>query len=143
VTAIVWALFAVLAATSALHVYWALGGLWPGRSYQHLVDTVIGGVGRRHMPPAALTLLVAALIFAAGAWPVLHLMGALTRLPGWVASAGLWMLVLVFTGRGLVTYVLRARAAAMSEPFATLNRRYYSPLCLVLGVGFLVVAAFS
>jgi len=136
-------IFAVLSAVAGLHVYWAMGGLWPGRDVQQLADTVIGDAKRRAMPPTALTLLVAVLIFAAGVLPLLHLSGLPFGLPAWLTRAGLWALVLVFFGRGAVTYILRAQAAAMTEPFATLNRRYYSPLCLALGMGFLAVLAFS
>ena len=135
-------LFSVLSMVAALHAYWALGGLWPGNDSRQLADTVIGDRNHRGMPPTALTLLVAALIFAAGALPVLHLTGLPFGLPGWLTRVGLWVLVLVFLGRGAVTYVLRAQAAAMAKPFATLNRRYYSPLCLVLGFGFFVVVVF-
>jgi hypothetical protein len=53
---------------------------------------------------------------------------------------GLWALVAVFLGRGLVTYVLPGMAKKTSEPFRSLNARYFSPLCLALGVEFLVVA---
>jgi len=49
----------------------------------------------------------------------------------------MWTLALVFLGRGVEGY-LPAMAKA-EQPFPQLNRRYYSPLCLVLGLGFLVL----
>ena len=137
------ALFAVLAAISALHLYWALGGLWPGHDARSLAETVIGEPKRREMPPLPLTVVVAALILGAGLLAVFSQTGLPLGLPDWVLRAGLWALALVFLARGAVTYILRAQAAAMAEPFATLNRRYYSPLCLLLGAGFLALAVAS
>jgi len=134
-------LFVILTLVSALHFYWALGGLWPGRDRQSLAETVIGDGARRDMPPAWLTLAVAVLIFAAGLLPVLSLAGLPFGLPDWIAQAGLWALAIVFVGRGAVTYILPAQAAAMTEPFVTLNRRYFSPLCLLLGAGYAILAA--
>jgi len=56
-----------------------------------------------------------------------------TRMPGF------WVLVAVFLGRGIATYVPSPLAAAV-EPFRTLDRRVYAPLCVALGGGFLLLA---
>jgi len=101
---------------------------------------VIGDPVRRAMPPVTLTLVVAILIFAAGLVPVVSLTGLPFGLPDWLTRAGLWLLGLIFLARASVTYILRKQAGAMAEPFASLNRRYYSPLCLLLGVGYLKLA---
>ena len=39
------AISAILGAIAALHLYWAAGGLWPGRSPRELIDAVIGPPG--------------------------------------------------------------------------------------------------
>jgi hypothetical protein len=41
--------------------------------------------------------------------------------------------MLVFLGRGLITYTPLARRFGLVEPFATRNRQLYSPLCLIIG----------
>jgi uncharacterized protein DUF3995 len=130
-------LFAALACIAALHLYWAFGGLWPATSPAELAQTVIGSDGKDGMPGRGLTMLVATLIFMAGAWPLVHLSGLV---PAGFGRLGLWALVAVFLGRGLVTYALPGLAQKMSAPFRSLNARYFSPLCLALGVGFLAIA---
>ncbi|NOX72362.1 MAG: DUF3995 domain-containing protein [Alphaproteobacteria bacterium] len=126
-------MFAVLAGIAALHLYWAFGGLWPATSPTELARTVIGSDG---MPGRGLTILVAALILTAGAWPLVHLNGLV---PAGFSRLGLWALVAVFLARGLVTYALPGTAQKTSEPFRSLNARYFSPLCLALGVGFMAI----
>ena len=56
-----------------------------------------------------------------------------------VRSVGLWALVVVFAGRGFATYLPTPLAQAV-EPFRTLDRRFYAPLCLSLGIGYLLIA---
>jgi hypothetical protein len=47
----------------------------------------------------------------------------------------------VFVGRGLAGYVPRWRALFCDEPFATRDKRFYSPLCIVLGLGHAVLGS--
>ena len=49
------------------------------------------------------------------------------------------LLALVFLARGVLGYTAGWRARFPTEPFATLDRKNYSPLCLVLGAGFLIL----
>jgi uncharacterized membrane protein YuzA (DUF378 family) len=106
----------LLGAVPLLHAYWAMGGLWPGRSEADLIARVIGDRRRRHMPHAKLTWLVALLIGIAAVWP---------------------LLALVFLARGGAGYLPAWRRAHSLDPFARLDRSLYSPLCLLVGAGFL------
>ncbi|WP_088348029.1 MULTISPECIES: DUF3995 domain-containing protein [Rhodomicrobium] len=131
----------ILAAIAALHAYWALGGLWPGRDQTELARTVVGNVGVTHMPPASLTAIVAALIAAVAAWPLLIAPLLRLVLPHVVIAAATILIGAVFMLRGLLGYSEAMRRRHAAEPFATYNRLYYSPLCLALGGGFLILAS--
>ena len=133
-----WVLFAVMATISALHFYWAFGGLWPASTVEDLARTVVGTPDHPYMPGAALTFVVSVLIFAGGLIPVLHVTGSPVWLPRIVTTAGLVVLTLVFLGRGLGTYLVPSMLENAAEPFRTLNFRFFSPLCVVLGVGYAV-----
>ncbi|WP_300541033.1 DUF3995 domain-containing protein [Maricaulis sp.] len=131
-----WFCFCVLGATAALHAYWALGGLWPAAAEPDLVKTVIGADHDR-MPAAGLTLLVAFLIFTAGVFAFAR--GVLdwdSRLFLRIPLAGL---AAIFLLRGTASY-LPGPFARSVEPFATLNALYFSPLILLLGLGFAYLA---
>ena len=80
-------LFFVLAALSALHVYWAVGGVWPGSDAASCARTVIGFRGVDGMPPPASAFAVAGLLGVAAVLAAM-LAGAPVLLPAaWLAPA--------------------------------------------------------
>ncbi|MBX9463314.1 MAG: DUF3995 domain-containing protein [Aquamicrobium sp.] len=126
----------VLALLAALHVYWGLGGVWPGTDQKSCARAIAGfkGIDRMPSPPAAFgvaaALAVAALIALALAGIVtLPLPAALIRLGGLGAA-------LVFLGRGVVGFTPVWRRITPEMPFARNDRLYFSPLCLLIGAGF-------
>jgi Protein of unknown function (DUF3995) len=133
----------ILGAISALHFYWAAGGLWPGRSPRELIDTVIGDPRLDRMPPAWLTALVG-LALAGTAIVPLSLVGFLWVLPNAI-SFRLFLLslsytplvALVFVARGVIGYLPFWRRRLRVQPYARLDVLLYSPLCLVLGLALL------
>jgi len=46
---------------------------------------------------------------------------------------------ILFLGRGVLGYTSGWRARFSAEPFATLDRKNYSPLSLWIGAGFLIL----
>ncbi len=124
-------LSAVLAAIAGLHVLWGFG-LWvPIRDEAALARAVIGFSGARRMPGAVPCGVVAVVLLTA-AW-----------LPWWPDGAertlGLAAFAGVFLARGVAAYVPSWRRLTPQEPFATLDRRWYGPLCLALGAGLAAV----
>ncbi len=133
-------LTAILSFIAALHAYWALGGVWPGRDKSSLGRIVVGNPRLLGVPPASLTAIVAALIAGAAAWPLL-----LSPVTARIASPEIarimtGLLAIVFLLRGLAGYLPVLQRRHSAEPFASLNRVLYSPLCLALGAGFLILA---
>ncbi len=134
-------LLLVLTALGGLHFYWAGGGLWPGRDRNSLLRIVLGIEAAKGRIPPGPTTMVGVSLCVAGVLPFLHqelivlplLDGALGArlLPIAVALAAV-----IFAVRGVAGYVPAWRRTMNGEPFATLDVRYYSPLCLAIGVGF-------
>jgi len=54
----------------------------------------------------------------------------------WLAPAGL-LLAVVFLGRGIAGVLPAVERAAPEQPYLSLNRRIYSPLCALVGASFL------
>jgi hypothetical protein len=129
-------MFVALLAVSFAHFLWSIGRTWPIRDEKLLAQTVVGTAGIEHMPPrlasfgVALATLAAALIAAALAD---HDSGGL----------GLTLLgipfAVIFLARGIVGYTPWFIARTPHPNFRLNDRRVYSPLCLLLGVGFLVL----
>lgn len=134
-------LLLVLTALGGLHFYWAGGGLWPGRDRNSLLRIVLGIEGAKgRIPPGPATMVGVALC-AAGPLPILH--QELIVLPLLEGAVGARVLPIAmalaastFAVRGLAGYVPAWRRTMSSEPLATLDVRYYSPLCLAIGVSF-------
>lgn len=124
----------VLYAASFLHFYWALGGRWPARDEETLARTVVGAKGLRRMPPRWLTLVVSFLILVAGMWPMFWTGQLGSPFPRWFVALGMAVLALVFLARGVAGFTPAFRARHCEEPFATLDRSYFTPLILIVGI---------
>ena len=128
-------IFVVLLTVSIAHLMWAIGAPWPIRDPELLARTVIGRPGVTRVPRLA-ALIVAILVLAAG---ILALsLADHTAGDWWLTLIGV-ALAALFLGRGAIGYTQAWRARFSEEPFATLDRNNYSPLCLALGVGFLLL----
>lgn len=128
-------MFVLLLAVAIAHFVWSIGGSWPIRDKAMLPSVVIGRPGVAEVPrfPA---LVVSILVLLAGVIAAAladhDAGGALLNILGLGLAA-------VFLGRGAIGYTKGWRDRFSVEPFATLDRRNYSPLCLFLGVGYLLL----
>ncbi len=138
VTVLVYVLPFSLFLIAALHAYWGLGGHWPGRDGISLARTVVGTKGIAGMPSPVACFAVFAVLIGVGLWP-LFMTGLLPSLwpKGLTVLAG-WGIVVVFLGRGIAPYFSFWQKLSPEEPFSTLDRKLYGPLCLALGLGFLI-----
>ena len=124
-------LFVVVGGLSLVHFHWSRGSHWPEESEEALARAVVGD-GRRRMPGRLACLAVSFVLCMVAIFPVLALDPA-TGLPVKHISV---IIAGIFVARGIAGYSLRWRQHFRDEPFATRNRRYYSPLCLLLGLGY-------
>jgi hypothetical protein len=124
---------------AVLHASWGLGNHWPAGSRERLAKSAVGTPGITRMPTPAQCFAVAAILSGVASWP-LFAVGLLAEAwPRWLtllAGAGI---AAVFLGRGVAGYTSAWRRRFAEEPFATYDRLYYSPLCLVLGAGYLAI----
>ncbi len=132
-------IFVVLGATAILHILWGFGMTWPARDGQGLSDMVVGTKGATIMPGLLLTLAVAVGIAAAGAIALWGGGVIALPLPTWMRTTSLAVLAAIFLLRGIATYLPFSPLANTVEPFRTLDMRYYAPLILATGLGYLVL----
>jgi len=131
-------LAAVLLAIGALHAYWGFGGVWPGVDGADCARRIAGFRGIKAMPGPGASFSVAALIALAGLMPLVlvHPTGPTLGLLAAVAATGI---ALVFLGRGIAGFTPAWRRLTPEMPFARYDVRYYSPLCLAIAAGFIVL----
>jgi len=130
-------IFIPLLAISIIHIAWSFGATYPAKSELMLARTVAGFKGIEKMPPRLVSFGVSLLALTAGLW-ALALTDPSTSL---LLTAGGIVLTLVFLGRGIVGYTQRWRELTPEEPFASLDKKIYSPLFLYIGSGFLILTA--
>jgi Protein of unknown function (DUF3995) len=139
---IVWlaiVLFVVLQTIADLHAAWGFGWRWPSDSEIGLARAVVGRAGIVRMPSLASCLVVAALLAAMSLWPLFATGLLPAPWPSWLTQLGGLGLTVVFVGRGIAGYVPAWRTRFSEQPFASLDQRLYSPLCLAVGVGILTI----
>lgn len=126
---------AVLMLVGALHVVWMFSP-WPLRTREEFARRVVD-VPVEKLPTAGMTAVVALLLGVAG-----YLVAARAELvavvgPGWLPAVGTGGVAAVLLLRGAGGLVMSSR---QSTEFARLDRRYYSPLSLVLALSCAAVA---
>jgi hypothetical protein len=106
-----------------LHLYWAAGGLWPGRDMETLARTVVGGPAGMQMPGPLACVVVAALLGLSAAFVF-----AAVRVP-------MIGVATVLVARGVYGFFeLRYRPVIRGSRYARLNVQLYSPFALALGI---------
>ena len=132
-------LFLTLLGIGLLHALWGLGVTWPRQDQASLAGAVVGRRGLKRMPPPLSCFIVAAALVIAALWPLASIGALPTLLPPSLHRLLGWVFCLVFIARGIAAYLPAWRRLVPVEPFARLDRTLYGPLCLALGVGFLVL----
>lgn len=134
----------ILLLIAAIHLLWGLNVYFPAKDETSLARAVVGAKGITQMPGFFACSFVAVALLI-GSVIVLRLGGVfeLSAVPLWLfrlAGAGF---AFVLLARGIVGFLPFWAEITPEEPFKTLNRQFYSPLCLTLGaaVATLVVRA--
>jgi hypothetical protein len=128
--------FIPLLAIAIAYSLWSLGRTWPLRDKQMLARAVTGRPDAPDSPPRW-SFVAGAVFFWAAGIVALSLADPV--------AGGIWLNLLgvllggLFLVRGIVGYTGGWRSIFSAEPFATLDRKNYSPLALFLGAGFLLL----
>ena len=133
----------VLLYLSVLHVYWAFGGLWPGKNKQELIDMVFGQGDRFPSRFACLFVATGLLLFAV--LPFFWTFRKLLLLGEFEIQFIFWILIfstIIFITRGILGYI--PQITKMWKPiFVYHTKLIYNPLCLFIGSGILVMILFG
>ena len=133
-------LFITLTAVAVAHAAWATGHYWPARDARQLSVYVIGDPTRPGMPPAGAISLVAIALFCAAldALALTFQFGdPADRIVAWIGAG----FAAVFGCRGVAGYLSPWRSLHPGPEFALLDRRFYSPFCILVAEGFFLTVA--
>lgn len=131
----------VLVVIAGWHLIWAFGSHWPAKTEAALAKAVVGTRGVTKMPRKIASAGVAVLLLIAALWALmLRDLGPFST-PKFIDLFMGGGIAAVFTIRGIAGFMPAMERYTPEQPFLYLNRRFYSPLCLLLGMGFFVLVA--
>lgn len=131
-------MFVALLAVSIANFLWSIGTTWPIRNgnAKLLAQTVVGTPGIERMPPRGATLGVASGMLIAG----IAALGLADHDSGGLPLTLFGVLLAaLFLARGIFGYTAGWAQKRPEPNFRYNDRRVYSPGCLALGAGFLVL----
>ncbi|MCS6762627.1 MAG: DUF3995 domain-containing protein [Candidatus Devosia symbiotica] len=129
-------MFVLLLAVSVAHLLWTIGQTWPICDEKLLAQTVVGLRDIKRMPPRLASFAVALATLVTG---ILALSLADHDSGGLLLTLLGLPLAAVFLGRGILGYTVWWADKTPQPNFRLNDRRVYSPLCLLLGAGFLAL----
>lgn len=129
--------FIPLLAIAIVHLLWAFGFTYPTKNETMLAQTVLGYKGVTRMPPKMVSFGMAIATLIAGIWAL----ALSSPQPNPTLTIGGFVLLLVFLGRGAIGYTSWWRERTPQEPFASFDRKLYSPLCLGIALGYATLVA--
>ncbi|WP_332700960.1 DUF3995 domain-containing protein [Devosia sp.] len=129
-------MFVALLAVSVAHLLWSFGRTWPIRTEKLLAQTVVGFRDIERMPPRPASFAVAVATLAAG---IIALALADHDSGGFALTLLGLPLAAIFLARGAIGYTAWWADKTPEPNFRLNDRRVYSPLCLLLGAGFLAL----
>jgi hypothetical protein len=124
-------LFLTFLLLSALHFYWGLGGKW---GFNAAIPTRQNHEKVLH-PTAVQCFAVAFGLLGFGLFILVRVQILNFNLPPWLLKYGLWALSVLFLARafGEFKYVGFFKSVRSTQ-FGQFDTKYYSPLCLVVGM---------
>lgn len=119
---------------SGIHFYWAFGGKWGTDAVFPTKDNTV----KLEMPGIIPTLIVAFGLLTFGFIVIANTVNLSIEFPNWIKSVlayGLWIIagIFIFRAVGEFRYVGFFKKVKYTK-FAINDTKYYSPLCLLIGL---------
>ncbi|MFF2886742.1 DUF3995 domain-containing protein [Paenibacillus sp. NPDC057967] len=132
-----WTLAGIFTLLGGLHLYWLLGGR---RGIHAAIPTVAEHDKPLFVPGKFATTAVMLLLWLAAFWMLLLGQEWPSLLPSWFVSTGAYAISAIFFIRSIGDFrYIGFFKTHRSSPFARMDSRYYSPLCLALGASTLIL----
>jgi hypothetical protein len=119
-----------------LHIYWGAGGKW-GRA----ASIPTKKDGKKLIDPGPLACFIVAsglLVFAFFISAKVQLI--LLNIPGWMLNSALWIIAVVFLLRAIGDFkYIGFFKKITATHFGEMDTKYYSPLCLLIGLSVIIL----
>ncbi len=125
-------LFLIFLFISSIHIYWAFGGNWGSDAVLPTKDDN----NTKVLNPSILPTLIVAFGLLGFGLHILIISGLIAfDIPQWLSNYGLWIIASIFTLRAIgdFKYVGFFKKIKLTK-FGKNDTKYYSPLCLTIGI---------
>ena len=125
-------LFLIFLFISSIHIYWAFGGNWGSDAVLPTKDDN----NTKVLNPSILPTLIVAFGLLGFGLHILIISGLIAfDIPQWLSNYGLWIIASIFTLRAIgdFKYVGFFKKIKLTK-FGEHDTKYYSPLCLTIGI---------
>jgi hypothetical protein len=131
ITTIAIILFLIFLFISLIHFYWAFGGTWGSNSVLPTKENNVKILN----PSILATVIVALGVLGFGLFILVKSSILEFNLPSWLNEYGLWIIASIFILRAIgdFNYVGFFKKIKQTE-FAKSDTKYFSPLCLLIGI---------
>ncbi|WP_244932531.1 DUF3995 domain-containing protein [Leptospira yanagawae] len=130
---------ALLFALSLIHIYWGFGGLWPGKTKQDLIDKVFGKGTQFPSPFSCFFVATGLFLFSLLPWIwMFRFELKLTQQTLNLLPYLFYIVSGIFLLRGILGY-FPFLTKHWKPIFVQYTKRIYNPLCIVLGLAFLLI----
>ncbi|UQB67279.1 DUF3995 domain-containing protein [Epilithonimonas zeae] len=130
-------LFLIFLFISSIHFYWAFGGKWGSNAVLPTKDD-----GIKVLNPSILSTVIVAVGLLGFGLFILVMSGLITfNIPQWLSEYGLWIIASIFTLRAIgdFNYVGFFKQIKQTK-FGKNDTKYFSPLCLTIGILTIILA---
>ncbi len=125
-------LFLIFLFISSIHIYWAFGGNWGSDAVLPTKDDN----NTKVLNPSILPTLIVAFGLLGFGLHILIISGLIAfDIPQWLSNYGLWIIASIFTLRAIgdFKYVGFFKKIKLTK-FGENDTKYFSPLCLTIGI---------
>ena len=130
-------LFLIFLFLSTMHFYWAFGGRWGSQAVFPTTDDSI----KPKMPGVLATIIVAVALLLMGLFILSQTAVFNITIPLSINKYGLWFLVAIFIIRAIGEFnYLGFFKKIKHTKFGYNDTKYYSPLCLLIGILIIILA---
>lgn len=130
-------LFSIFFLISMIHFYWGIGGSW---AISSTIPTTMADE-KVINPKLPSCFLVGSGFFIIGLFILIKAGLVFLKLPNWILNYGLWIISSLFILRaiGEFKYVGLFKKIQTTK-FAKTDSKYFTPFCLLLGIGLIIFA---
>ena len=128
-------IFIIMSFITIIHIYWFNGGFWPAQNKKDFIDKVLG---RGEDVPGTIPYILVILCFAGmSSFPIFVYYNIDIGIKSFEKYLFL-ILAIIFLLRA-ISMSIPIIANRATKIFLEYNRKYYSPLCLSLGISYFIL----